>query len=116
MQLVAQSAHPPQRFTVIGLEPVPNSLEAASTDIREAGKDLPFAVDFVGIGKCAEDLTWDEWQDLRQRFGGKVTINAAYSLHHIVSEPHEGDERSRPAPTLSTQSSGVCAARRTCKP
>jgi len=95
MQLVAKSAHPPQKFTVIGLEPVPTSLEAAGAAIREAGKDLPFAVDFVGISKCAEDLSWEEWQDLQQRFGGTVTINAAYSLHHIVSEPHEGDERDR---------------------
>ncbi|MEO1373040.1 MAG: GRAS family protein [Cyanobacteria bacterium J06635_10] len=95
MELVAQSDHPPQKFTVIGLEPVPASLEAAGTAILEAGSSLPFAVDFVGIDKCAEDLTWHEWQDLRQSFGGKVTINAAYSLHHIVSEPHEGDERSR---------------------
>jgi len=78
-----------------GLEPVPASLDAAERAIREAGKALPFAVDFVGIDKCAEYLSWEEWQDLRQRFGGKVTINAAYSLHHIVSEPHEGDERDR---------------------
>ena len=95
MKLVAQSAHPPEKFTVIGLEPVPASLAAAEEAIREAGKELPFVVDFVGIDKCAEDLSWEEWQDLRQRFGGKVTINAAYSLHHIVSEPHEGDERDR---------------------
>lgn len=95
MKLVAESAHPLEKFTVIGLEPVPASLDAAEQAIREAGKALPFVVDFVGINKCAEDLSWEEWQDLRERFGGKVMINAAYSLHHIVSEPHEGDERDR---------------------
>jgi hypothetical protein len=95
MQLVAQSDNPPTKFTVIGLEPVPASLEAADQAIQAAGETLPFAVEFIGIPKCAEDLTWEEWQDLQQRFGGKVTINAAYSLHHIVSEPHEGDERDR---------------------
>jgi hypothetical protein len=95
MQRVAQSDHPPQKFTVIGLEPVSASLEAAEKAVRKAGKELPFDVDFIGIGKCAEDLSWSEWQDLQERFSGKITINAAYSLHHIVSEPHEGDERDR---------------------
>ncbi len=95
MKLVAQSDNPPQKFTVIGLEPVSSSLNAAGEAIRDAAKELPFEVDFVAINKCAEDLTWEEWQDLRAQFGNKVTINAAFSLHHIVSEPHEGDERDR---------------------
>ncbi|NET00942.1 MAG: GRAS family protein [Sphaerospermopsis sp. SIO1G1] len=95
MELVAQSNNPPQKFTVIGLEPVPNSLETAKVAIEKAGKSLPFTVDFVGIDKCAEDLTEEEWEKLQDNFGGKVAINAAYSIHHIVSEPHEGDERDR---------------------
>ena len=95
MKLVAESDNPPTKFTVIGIEPIPESLEAASKAILEAGKYLPFAVDFVAIAKCAEDVSREEWQDLQQRFGGKVTINAAYALHHIVSEPHEGDQRDR---------------------
>jgi hypothetical protein len=95
MNLVAKSNNPPEKFTVIGLEPVPDSLETAKVEIEKAGKSLPFTVDFVGIDKCAEDLTEEEWQNLRENFRGKVAINAAYSIHHIVSEPHEGDERDR---------------------
>ena len=95
MKLVAQSDNPPQKLTLIGLEPQSSSLNAAGEAIRDAAKELPFEVDFDAINKCAEDLTWEEWQDLRAQFGNKVTINAAYSLHHIVSEPHEGDERDR---------------------
>lgn len=95
MELVAQADNPPQKLTVIGLEPVADSMKAAGEAIKNASKNLPFEVDYIGINKCAEDLTVAEWQDLRSRFGGKVTVNAAYSLHHIVSEPHEGDERDR---------------------
>ena len=95
MKLVAQIKNPPKKLTVVGLEPVDNSLSAAGAAIEAASKDLPFTVAFVGINKCAEDLTFEEWKDLGQQFDSKVVINAAYSLHHIVSEAHEGDERDR---------------------
>lgn len=95
MELVAQNTNPPRKFTVIGLEPVPDSLQAAKEAIEKAGKYLPFVVDFIGISKYAEDLTREEWQNLQDRFSDKVVINAAYSLHHIVTEPHQRDERER---------------------
>lgn len=83
-----------QRFTVVGLEPFPDSLKAAEAAVQAAGRELGVATAFHGINKCAEDLSRAEWTQF-ERYRGRCAINAAFSLHHIVSEPHEGDERDR---------------------
>jgi hypothetical protein len=83
-----------QRFTVVGLEPFADSLRAAEEAVLAAGRTLGVQASFHGIGKCAEDLSRAEWS-LFDRYRGRCAINASFSLHHIVSEPHEGDERGR---------------------
>ncbi len=75
MEMVGKTDNPPHKFTCLGLEPVADSMKAAGEAIKNVSKNLPFEVDYIGINKCAEDLTFAEWQDLRSRFGGKVAIN-----------------------------------------
>ncbi len=93
LRLVAASDKVPEKITVIGLEPDSVSLHAAQTAITQFAENMLFEIEFVGINKCAEAISEDEWRALRKQYGGRIVIGAAYSLHHIVSQPNDVDKR-----------------------
>ncbi len=73
----------PEKITIVGIEPSPDNLLQAESNILKAAEQFNFNLQFLPIQKLIEDLTQQEWEKLAN-LSGDLIINEAFSLHHVV--------------------------------
>jgi hypothetical protein len=84
------AAHSCRKLTLIGIEPAVDALRDAEKAIRRKADELGIEVVFYPIGKKIEDFNPEDWSFL-ENFRGKLVINEAFSLHHVVYHHSRGD-------------------------
>lgn len=90
MLLEQLASHSCRKLTLIGIEPAVDALREAEKAIRRKADELGIEVVFYPIGKKIEDFNREDWSFL-ENFRGKLVINEAFSLHHVVRHHSRGD-------------------------
>jgi hypothetical protein len=83
-----------RKLTLVGIEPAVEVLREAEQAIRHKAETLGIAVEIHPIGKKIEDFDAEDWAFLG-RFKGKLIINEAFSLHHVVQCELDDDLKDR---------------------
>lgn len=68
-----------QKLVIIGIEPFPEALKQAEEQIKIAGCDKHFSVEFKPIIEKAEYVDYNSMMNLE----GFIIVNASLALHHI---------------------------------
>jgi hypothetical protein len=82
IQTLAERGSLPPKLTVIGVDPMEQSLEQVGAGLSGLAADLRLPFQFVPVRAAAEDLTPDDWIGFR-RFHGELFATATFSLHHV---------------------------------
>lgn len=79
----------PDRLTVVAVEPNAHCLATAERALRETAATLGLELDFRGIEAVIEDLSAEQWAELRPD-GEPLVVHAAFAAHHIRPLPGDG--------------------------
>lgn len=81
------------RVNVVAIDPDPANLRDSEVRLSTVARRMPFMVDFLPILGLLEGLPPETLSGISDTTGGRLVMNAAYTLHHII--PRRGDEQYR---------------------
>jgi hypothetical protein len=82
IRTLAERGALPSRLTIIGVDPMEQSLEQVGKGLSDFAGELRLPFEFVPVKAAAEDLTPGDWIGFR-RFHGELFATATFSLHHV---------------------------------
>ncbi len=72
-----------EQVILLGIEPFKDALLAASMNMNNIKKELPFDFEFIPLQTFAQDIDLKTLNECIGEFEGEIIINASLALHHI---------------------------------